>query len=43
VKSRFAVAAAAAGLLVAIAPSVQAHHSFAAEFDGHKPCDSWES
>ena len=35
-KIRFAGVAAAAGLLVAIAPIAQAHHSFAAEFDGNK-------
>ena len=35
-KSRFAAAAAAAGLLVAIVPNVDAHHSFASEFDGNK-------
>jgi Family of unknown function (DUF6152) len=35
VKIQFAIAAAAAGLL-AIAPNVHAHHSFAAEFDGNK-------
>lgn len=34
-KIGFAAAAAAAAIL-AIAPSVQAHHSFAAEFDGNK-------
>lgn len=32
---RFAAVAAAAGLL-AVAPNVSAHHSFAAEFDGNK-------
>lgn len=35
-KSRIALAAAAAGLVFAIARSAQAHHSFAAEFDGNK-------
>ena len=34
-KIRLAAAVAAAGLF-AIAPMVHAHHSFAAEFDGHK-------
>jgi hypothetical protein len=35
VKTRFAAAATLA-LLFAFAPSVDAHHSFAAEFDGNK-------
>src|SRR6476620_6215991 len=36
-KSKFLVLAACAALLVAALPAL-AHHSFAAEYDIHKPC-----